>query len=76
MTRIVFLDRSTMAPLAQLERPAFAHEWIEHDRTRPEKVVERLKDCDIAISNKVPISTRQHREAAASQDDCDSGDRL
>jgi glycerate dehydrogenase len=55
MTRIVFLDRSTMAPLAQLERPAFAHEWIEHDRTRPENVVERLKDCDIAISNKVPI---------------------
>jgi glycerate dehydrogenase len=55
MTRIVFLDRSTMAPLAELVRPAFAHEWVEYDRTKPEEVVERLEDCDIAISNKVPI---------------------
>jgi len=55
MTRIVFLDRSTMAPLPELPRPSFAHEWIEYPHTRPEEVVERLKDCDIAISNKVPI---------------------
>jgi glycerate dehydrogenase len=55
MTRIVFLDRGTMGPLEQLVRPAFAHEWIEHDRTRPDEVVERLANCDIAISNKVPI---------------------
>jgi lactate dehydrogenase-like 2-hydroxyacid dehydrogenase len=55
MTRIVFLDRGTMGPLKQLVRPAFAHEWIEHDRTRPDEVVERLASCDIAISNKVPI---------------------
>jgi glycerate dehydrogenase len=55
MTRIVFLDRGTMGPVEQLVRPAFAHEWVEHDRTRPEEVVERVADCDIAISNKVPI---------------------
>jgi glycerate dehydrogenase len=55
MTRIVFLDRGTMGPVKQLVRPAFAHEWVEYDRTRPEQVVERLADCDIAISNKVPI---------------------
>ena len=55
MTRIVFLDRGTMGSLEQLARPAFAHEWIEHDRTRPDEVVERLANCDIAISNKVPI---------------------
>src|SRR5580700_4183238 len=55
MTRIVFLDRGTMGPLKQLVRPAFAHEWIEYDRTRPDEVVERLANCDIAISNKVPI---------------------
>jgi glycerate dehydrogenase len=55
MTRIVFLDRGTMGPVKQLVRPAFAHEWVEHDRTRPHEVVERLADCDIAISNKVPI---------------------
>jgi glycerate dehydrogenase len=55
MTRIVFLDRGTMGPLGQLVRPAFAHEWIEYDRTRPDEVVERLANCDIAISNKVPL---------------------
>jgi glycerate dehydrogenase len=55
MTRIVFLDRGTMGPLKQLVRPAFAHEWIEYDRTRPDQVVERLENCEIAISNKVPI---------------------
>jgi glycerate dehydrogenase len=55
MTRIVFLDRGTMGSLEQLVRPAFAHEWIEYDRTRPDEVVERLANCDIAISNKVPI---------------------
>ncbi len=55
MTRIVFLDRGTMAPLKQLAHPSFPHEWVEYDRTTPEQVVERLKNCDIAISNKVPI---------------------
>jgi len=55
MTRIVFLDRGTMGSLEQLIRPRFAHEWIEYDRTRPEQVVDRLVNCDIAISNKVPI---------------------
>jgi glycerate dehydrogenase len=55
MTRIVFLDRGTMGPIEQLVRPAFAHEWIEYDRTRLDEVVERLDDCDIAISNKVSI---------------------
>jgi glycerate dehydrogenase len=55
MTRIVFLDRGTMGLLEQLVRPAFAHEWVEYDRTRPDEVVERLANCDIAISNKVPI---------------------
>ena len=55
MTRIVFLDRSTMGPTLKLGRPSFEHEWIEYDRTRAEQVVDRLRDCDIAISNKVPI---------------------
>jgi glycerate dehydrogenase len=55
MTRIVFLDRSTMSPTLQLRRPSFKHDWIEYDRTSPSEVVERLQNCDIAISNKVPI---------------------
>jgi glycerate dehydrogenase len=55
MTRIVFLDRGTMGPLKQPVRPAFAHEWVEYERTRPDEVVERLANCDVVISNKVAI---------------------
>ncbi len=55
MTRIVFLDRSTIGPSVKLAKPSFPHEWIEHDRTRPDQVVERLKGAQIAVCNKVPI---------------------
>ena len=55
MTRIVFLDRSTLGPSVDVRRPGFDHEWVEHDRTRPDEVIERLKGADIAVSNKVPI---------------------
>ncbi len=55
MTRIVFLDRSTMGPSVTLSKPSFAHKWIEHDRTRPDQVVERLQGAEIAVCNKVPI---------------------
>lgn len=53
--RIVFLDRSTIGPSVELTKPAFEHEWIEHERTAPEEVVDRLAGAEIAISNKVPI---------------------
>ncbi len=59
MTRIVFLDRSTIGPSVNLRKPSFEHEWVEHDRTAPEQVVERLKEADIAICNKVPIRRPQ-----------------
>jgi len=55
MTRIVFLDRSTIGPSVSLSKPSFPHEWIEHDRTCMDQVVARLKGADIAVSNKVPI---------------------
>lgn len=55
MTRIVFLDRGTIGPAVRMTKPGFAHEWVDHDRTRPDQVVERLRGADIAVSNKVPI---------------------
>jgi len=55
MTRIVFLDRSTIGPSVTISKPSFPHEWIDYDRTQPNQVVERLKDADIAVCNKVPI---------------------
>ena len=55
MHRIVFLDRSTIAPQIRLRRPAFEHELVEHANTRPDEVVARLKGASVAILNKVPM---------------------
>jgi glycerate dehydrogenase len=55
MQKIVFLDRSTIAPQIRLRRPAFEHELVEHQRTKPEEVVQRLAGATIAITNKVGL---------------------
>ena len=52
--RSVFLDRESL--IADMRAPLFAHEWIDHAQTRPDEVVARLKDADIAIVNKVKLS--------------------
>ncbi|TQS69996.1 D-2-hydroxyacid dehydrogenase [Rhodobacteraceae bacterium] len=56
MTRIVFLDRATIAPQIALPRPAFAHEWVNHDHTAPDQTGARLATAKIAITNKVRIT--------------------
>ena len=54
--QIVFLDRETIAPQTILRRPNFAHSWVEHGRTSPEQVLERLANgTNIVITNKVPL---------------------
>ncbi|GAB3440211.1 D-2-hydroxyacid dehydrogenase [Insolitispirillum peregrinum] len=56
MHKIVFLDRSTIAPQITVRRPAFAHEYVEHQKTTVDQVVERLAGASIAITNKVPLT--------------------
>ena len=51
---IVFLDRNSL--IANMRVPAFAHEWIDFDQTRPEDVVAHLQDASIVITNKVKLS--------------------
>jgi glycerate dehydrogenase len=51
---IVFLDRSSL--IADMRVPSFAHDWIDHDQTRPEDVVARIRDASIVISNKVRLT--------------------
>ena len=51
---IVFLDRASL--IADMRAPAFAHDWIDHDQTRPEEVVARIQSADIVIVNKVKLS--------------------
>jgi len=56
MHKIVFLDRSTIAPQINLRRPRFDHELIEHERTSPGDVVARLAGASVAITNKVSLT--------------------
>jgi glycerate dehydrogenase len=51
---IVFLDRASL--IADMRTPSFAHDWIDHEQTRPEEVVTRLQDASIVIVNKVKLS--------------------
>ena len=55
MHRIVYLERESI--IAEVRRPAFAHEWIEYAKTSPAEAVERLQGASIAIINKVPLPT-------------------
>lgn len=55
MTRIVFLDRDTIGPAVELSRPAAPHHWQAYDRTSADQIVDRLRDADVAIVNKVPM---------------------
>ena len=54
-TRIVFLDRSTLPSSALLPKLEFEHEWSEYDATPLTQIIERAKDADIIITNKVPL---------------------
>jgi glycerate dehydrogenase len=53
--RIVFLDRATIGPTVTIKRPAFEHDWTEHQATSRDQIAERLQGANIAITNKVPI---------------------
>lgn len=53
MLRIVQLESESL--VANVRRPAFAHEWVEYPATTPEQVLERLHGATVAISNKVPL---------------------
>lgn len=55
MTKIVFLDHETIGPGVILNRPQTDHEWVEYQATAEAQVLERAKDADVIITNKVPI---------------------
>jgi glycerate dehydrogenase len=60
---IVFLDRDTVSPQTRLRRPNFSHAWREYGATDPRDVAERIRDADIVITNKVPVSAAALDEA-------------
>ena len=50
---VVFLDRQSVK--AQVRRPGCASTYVEHDKTAPEEVLERLQGATVAIVNKVVL---------------------
>ncbi|SAK88379.1 glycerate dehydrogenase [Caballeronia catudaia] len=54
MKTIVFLDRATLS--TDLPDLPFAHRWVEYPSTTPGQVVERCRDAQIVVTNKVPLT--------------------
>jgi len=61
-SRIVFLDRGTIAPTVKLRSPGFKHDWQDYQQTSADEVVDRLQHADIAITNKVAITATMLRK--------------
>lgn len=51
--RVVFLDRNSVK--ANVRRPRCAESYVEHDKTDPADVVDRLREATVAIVNKVAM---------------------
>jgi glycerate dehydrogenase len=51
--RVVFLDRASLK--ATVRKPFFADDYVEHQKTDSQSIVERLKGATVAITNKVPL---------------------
>ena len=61
--KIVFLDRITAGPIKLKERFSKYGEYIEYDDTNPEKIVERISDADVIITNRIKLR-KEHFEKA------------
>ncbi|NRB67455.1 MAG: D-2-hydroxyacid dehydrogenase [Vibrio sp.] len=62
LPNVVFLDRATIPTHIELPHLPFDHQWIEYDFTSPELVVERLKNAQIVITNKVVLDAAVLRQ--------------
>ena len=56
MPELVFLDKSTVGEVPNLARLGDFGNLTLHETTSPEEVMERIKDAEIIITNKVVIS--------------------
>lgn len=55
LTKVVFVDRSTIPGQITLPEISAAHKWVEYPLTSPAELFERVKDADIIITNKVVL---------------------
>lgn len=64
MHNIVFLDRATIGPSVQSNRPSSEHTWVEYQATDAAQLVSRLAGASVAITNKVPLRRAQLEQLA------------
>jgi len=55
MHKIVFLDKSAIAPKVNLPKTDFPHQWVEYDYTESEQLVERAKDATVIVTCGAPV---------------------
>ncbi len=54
--QIVFLDAATIPKHIPIPAPSFPHQWQSYETTSTEEILERVKDADIIITNKVILT--------------------
>ena len=54
--KIVFIDKSTLTEDVNLTKPNFPHQWIEYNSTSADQTLDRVKDADIIVTNKVVLN--------------------
>ena len=54
--KIVFLDRSTFPKTIKIPKIQFNHKWINFDHTTPNQIVDRIKNANIIITNKIELN--------------------
>lgn len=59
MKKIVFLDSDTLGSDISLEPISSLGEFVKYPFTKPEEVFERIKECNVIITNKVVIGKEQ-----------------
>lgn len=59
MHKIIFLDKSAVAPQVCLPAPDFPHNWVEYDYTDSHQLVERAQGATIAITCGAPLRAEE-----------------
>ncbi|WNJ96248.1 D-2-hydroxyacid dehydrogenase [Vibrio ruber] len=56
LPQVVFVDHATIPPHIHFPELPFEHQWVSYDETSPAQLLERVRDADIIITNKVVLN--------------------
>lgn len=62
---VVVLDSGTFPAETKIKTLSFAHQLIQFERTGPDEVAERIRNADIVVTNKVPVTRNDLARASA-----------